>query len=78
VVSLLGMAVASTLFGMSQKLWQMILFRCIAGVFGGTVVTVRAMLTENSTKHTQARAFSFFAFANNMGIFIGPLIGMYP
>jgi hypothetical protein len=78
VISLLGMTVASTLFGMSQKLWQMVLFRCVAGVFGGTVVTVRAMLSENSTKHTQARAFSFFAFASNMGIFIGPLIGMHP
>lgn len=75
VLSLLGMTVATTLFGMSQSLWQMVLFRCFAGVFGGTVVTVRAMLSEISTKHTQARAFSFFAFASNMGIFIGPLIG---
>jgi MFS family permease len=37
--------------------------------------TVRAMLTENSTKKTQARAFSYFAIAGNMGIFFGPLIG---
>jgi hypothetical protein len=34
------------------------------------------MITENSTAKTQARAFSFFAFAGNLGIFIGPLIGM--
>lgn len=53
----------------------MILFRCLAGVFAGTVLTVRAMLTENSTKATQARAFSYFAFAGNLGIFVGPLIG---
>ena len=33
------------------------------------------MLTENSTKHTQAKVFSYFAFANNIGIFLGPLIG---
>jgi MFS family permease len=76
-VSLLGMSFASTLFGMSQTLWQTIVFRCVAGVFGGTIVTVRAMVSENSTKHTQARAFSFFAFAYNMGIFIGPLIGIF-
>lgn len=55
----------------------MIFFRCIAGVFAGTVVTVRAMLSENSTKHTQARIFSFFAFFNNLGMFLGPLIGKY-
>ena len=34
------------------------------------------MITENSTHKTQARAFSYFMFAGNIGIFIGPLIGM--
>ncbi|KAF2028576.1 MFS general substrate transporter [Setomelanomma holmii] len=75
VGSLLGVAVATSLFGMSQSLWQMIIFRCFAGVFAGTVVTVRAMLSENSTKYTQARAFSYFAFARNLGLFLGPLLG---
>lgn len=53
----------------------MILFRCAAGAFSGVVVSVRAMISENSTKRTQARAFSYFAFVSNMGIMIGPLIG---
>ncbi|KAF2855015.1 MFS general substrate transporter [Plenodomus tracheiphilus IPT5] len=75
VLSLLGMSAATTLFGMSSSLWQMVVFRCTAGVFAGTVVTVRAMFSEISTKQTQARAFSFFSFAYNLGIFIGPLIG---
>ncbi|KAJ4369708.1 hypothetical protein N0V83_005471 [Neocucurbitaria cava] len=75
VTSLFGIAIATTLFGLSQSLWQMILARCFAGVFAGTVVTVRAMLSENSTKKTQARAFSYFAFAGNLGILTGPLIG---
>lgn len=77
VTSLFGIAIATTLFGMSQTLWQMILTRCLAGVFAGTVVTVRAMLSENSTKHTQARAFSYFAFAGNLGLLFGPLLGKY-
>jgi MFS family permease len=75
VLSLFGIAIATTLFGMSQSILQMILARCFAGVFAGTVVTVRAMLSENSTKHTQARAFSYFAFAGNLGILVGPLLG---
>ncbi|KAH5379811.1 hypothetical protein HBI46_036450 [Parastagonospora nodorum] len=75
VLSLIGVSVATTLFGMSQTLWQMIVARCFAGVFAGTVVTVRAMLSENSTKYTQARAFSYFAFARNLGLFLGPLLG---
>lgn len=77
VFSLLGVAVATTLFGMSQSIAQMVAARCFAGVFAGTVVTVRAMFSENSTKKTQAKAFSYFAFAGNLGIFIGPLLGEY-
>ena len=53
----------------------MIASRCLAGVFAGTVVTTRAMLSENSTKATQARAFSYFAFARNLGLFMGPILG---
>ncbi|KAL5117091.1 hypothetical protein ACEQ8H_005050 [Pleosporales sp. CAS-2024a] len=75
IFSLLGISLATSLFGLSQSLWQMIVARCFAGVFAGTVVTVRAMLSENSTKHTQATAFSYFAFVRNLGLFLGPLLG---
>jgi MFS family permease len=33
------------------------------------------MVSELSTKKTQAQAFSYFAFASNLGIFFGPLVG---
>ncbi|KAI1812788.1 major facilitator superfamily transporter [Poronia punctata] len=75
VASLLGVAISTSLFGLAKSIWQMILFRCLAGVFAGTIVTIRTMISEHSTKQTQARAFSWFAFAGNVGIFIGPLIG---
>ncbi|MCJ1225831.1 hypothetical protein MMC12_002480 [Toensbergia leucococca] len=75
IYSLVGVSIATALFGLSKNIWQMILFRCLAGVFAGTVVTIRTMISENSTPKTQAQAFSFFMFTGNMGIFIGPLIG---
>ena len=75
VFSLTGVTVATALFGMSKTLWQMILMRCIAGVFAGSVVTVRTMISENTTKKTQGRAFSWYMFTRNLGIFIGPLVG---
>lgn len=76
VFSLTGMAVASALFCMSRTLPQMILTRCFAGVFAGSAVTIRTMLSENCTKKSQARAFSWYMFCRNLGIFLGPLIGM--
>lgn len=75
VLSLVGVSVATSIFGMAKTIPQMILFRCLAGVFAGTIVTIRTMLTEVSTPRTQAMAFSWFAFSGNMGIFLGPLLG---
>ncbi|KAF5026688.1 hypothetical protein F66182_1237 [Fusarium sp. NRRL 66182] len=75
VVTLFGTAVGPVLFGMSQTIWQMILFRCLAGVFSGSSLVIRTIISELSTPETQARAFSWFAFAGNVGIFLGPIIG---
>ncbi|KAF2157235.1 MFS transporter [Myriangium duriaei CBS 260.36] len=75
IISLIGIAVGMSAFGFSANVWQMILFRCFAGVFAGSTVTIRAMFSENSTPQTQARAFSLFAVSGNLGIFIGPLVG---
>jgi MFS family permease len=36
--SLTGMSIAVAMFGFSQKLWHMILLRCLAGIFSGSVV----------------------------------------
>ena len=75
VFSLVGVSLATALFGMARTIWQMMLFRCLAGVFAGSIVTIRTMISEHSTSKTQARAFSWFAFTGNMGLLFGPLIG---
>jgi MFS family permease len=75
VSSLVGVSCATALFGMARTIWEMVLFRCLAGVFAGTIVTIRTMISEHSTSKTQARAFSWFAFTGNMGLLFGPLIG---
>lgn len=75
VFSMVGIAISQALFGLSQNLWQMMVLRCVNGFFAGSSVCVRAMLSEITTKKTQARAFSWYAFSKNIGIFIGPLIG---
>ncbi|KAJ5390822.1 Efflux pump azaK [Penicillium cataractarum] len=75
VYSLFGVALATGLFGFAKSISQMILFRCLAGIFAGTIVTIRTMVAEHSTPKTQARAFSWFAFSGNLGLFLGPLMG---
>ncbi|KAK4465597.1 protein zinc induced facilitator-LIKE 1 [Cladorrhinum samala] len=75
VFSLVGVSMATALFGTAKTIGQMILYRCLAGVFAGTIVTIRTMISEHSTQKTQARAFSWFAFTGNLGIMFGPLIG---
>lgn len=73
--SLVGMTVATFFFTVSTTIWQMIVFRCVAGVFSGSGLVIRTMLSDHTTAETQAVAFSWFAFANNVGIFLGPIIG---
>ncbi|KAF3286599.1 hypothetical protein TWF970_008452 [Orbilia oligospora] len=75
VFSMIGVTVATSLFGMATTIREMIVFRCLAGVFAGTILIIRTMISEHSTAKTQARAFSLFAFAGNLGILFGPLIG---
>ncbi|KAH8176470.1 major facilitator superfamily protein [Sarocladium implicatum] len=75
IASLAGLSVAPVLFCLSTSLWEMILFRCIAGIFSGSGLLVRTIIAEISTKDNQALAYGWFAFVQNIGLFIGPLIG---
>lgn len=52
VFSLTGCAIATALFGFSKTLWQMILFRCLAGVFAGTVLYVPGIYSYYQITHT--------------------------
>jgi MFS family permease len=38
VFCLAGLSVTTSLFGVSRTVWQMIMFRCLAGVFAGTIM----------------------------------------
>ncbi|KZT60315.1 MFS general substrate transporter [Calocera cornea HHB12733] len=70
-----GVCAMVTLFGTSNSLWQMVAYRAMAGIFAGSFVTTRTMISENSTSRTQARAFSYFQFAGNIGLSVGSMFG---
>jgi len=73
--SLAGLTVGPVLFCLATSIPEMILFRCLAGVFSGSDLIIRTMVAENSTPKTQARAFGWFSIGGNLGIFLGPVIG---
>lgn len=75
LVSLIGMTIGPALFGVARSIWQMILFRSLAGVFSGSSLIIRTMMGDHSSPETQAIIFSWFAFAGNVGIFLGPILG---
>ena len=75
VVSITGVAVCIALFGFSQTVTQMIAIRSCAGMFAGMTVALGAMVAEKTTLKTRAKAFSWFAFASSLGVFLGPLLG---
>jgi MFS family permease len=75
IISLLGTAIGSSLFGMATTLWQMVLFRCVAGVFTASNLITRTMVAECVPSKVQPQAFSWLVFAANAGNFVGPMIG---
>ena len=75
VCSLSGMAIAPVLFGLSTSLWQMAVFRCLNGAFAGSNIILRSMLMHRCTPKTQVRAFSWYTFADNFALFVGPMMG---
>jgi MFS family permease len=48
VFSLVGVAIATAIFGLSKSIPQMVLFRCCAGVFAGTIVYVALSLNHSN------------------------------
>ncbi|KAK7424188.1 hypothetical protein QQZ08_008676 [Neonectria magnoliae] len=75
VLSLIGMAAGPVFFGLSRSIFQMILFRCLAGLVSGSGLIIRTMIGDHTTSETQAKAYSWFAIADNLGAFLGPIIG---
>lgn len=75
IITLSGMILSTMAYTMATTIPQMILFRCLAGVFSGSRLVLRTMLFEHSTPENVAMTYSWFGFANNIGTSLGPIIG---
>jgi MFS family permease len=49
IISLTGVGLATGILGFGQAIWQLVLFRCLAGFFAATIVLVAfpVILTRN-------------------------------
>lgn len=63
------------MFGFSQTLCDMLMWRAAAGAFSGSSVVLRTLFSEVTVEADQARAFSYYAFAGNIALLIGPILG---
>lgn len=78
LVGLTGTAIASIGVGFSKTFYQAFFFRALAGALNGNIGVMRTMLSEIiKEKRYQSRAFLLLPMCFNIGVVIGPILGMY-
>lgn len=77
LVGLTGTAIASIGVGFSKTFYQAIFFRALAGALNGNIGVMRTMLSEIiKEKKYQSRAFLLLPMCFNIGVVIGPVLGV--
>ncbi|KIJ44207.1 hypothetical protein M422DRAFT_67512 [Sphaerobolus stellatus SS14] len=75
LAGVVGIALATVVFGLSRTLISILITRCLAGALAGNVATMQAMLTEMSDASNQAFMLPAYGLCWPVGSIIGPLIG---
>lgn len=76
MISLGGVAVVYALQGMAANWWQLLIFRFGQGIFaGGVFAAANALTSVAASRSFQGRVFSLSASAQQVGNFLGPLVG---
>ncbi|KAG7086623.1 hypothetical protein E1B28_002565 [Marasmius oreades] len=71
----LGVAIATVYFGISRSLTEIILSRCLAGIFAGTIAVIHSVLAEITDSTNQSLAFPIYGLFWPLGSILGPLMG---
>ncbi|OCW58900.1 MFS transporter [Hoeflea olei] len=70
-----GLALDYLLMALAPNLWWIAAARLVSGMFGATVSTASAYVTDVSTPENRARNFGFIGMAFGLGFVIGPFAG---
>ena len=77
-IGLLGTMFSIIGFGFSQSFPTAVAFRCLGGVLNGNIGVMRTMISEIiKEKKYQSRAFLILPMTFNIGVIIGPILGMW-
>ncbi|KAK2467032.1 hypothetical protein APHAL10511_001290 [Amanita phalloides] len=71
----IGLALTTLCFGLSKTYVQILVSRCLGGIFSGNAAVVLSALGEVTDSTNQALAFPIFGLCWPLGGIIGPLIG---
>lgn len=76
-IGLLGTMLSMIGFGFSHSFPMAVSFRCLGGVLNGNIGVMRTMISEIiKEKKYQSRAFIILPMTFNIGVIIGPILGM--
>ena len=76
-LGLLGTMFAVVGFGFSQSFGVAVTFRCLGGVLNGNIGVMRTMISEIiKEKKYQSRAFLLLPMTFNIGVIVGPILGI--
>jgi MFS family permease len=75
IIGLLGVALSSSLFGLSRSLVWAVISRSLAGALSGNVAVVQSVIGEITDETNQGAAFPLAGLSWSLGCIIGPMIG---
>lgn len=75
VLSLVGGAVAWTVFGVAGALWLVFVARILAGAAGGNIATAQAYVADITPPAGRAGALGMLGAAFSVGFIVGPALG---
>ncbi|WP_297831369.1 MFS transporter, partial [Pseudomonas sp.] len=71
----LGMAIAMSLIGLAENVWQLVLLRLLAGLLGGYASGATILVATQTPKARSGWALGMLSSGIMAGSLVGPLIG---
>ena len=75
VTCLLGTSLSFALMANAQSLWLFYVARILQGIFGASVGTAQAYISDLTSEEERARGFGLIGAAGSLGLFTGPALG---